>query len=186
MKIYTRTGDTGETSLFGGQRVAKDALRVETYGSVDEVNAHLGVVCAETRDTELREILSTIQAHLFVLGADLATPAPAPSLQTATISPEDVHYLESRIDAADAQLPRLVRFILPGGSPEAARLHVARTVCRRAERQCVKLSHVESINPSVLIYLNRLSDLLFVLARLANLRAGTEETIWPSRDPARE
>jgi len=183
MKIYTRTGDKGETSLFGGQRVAKDALRVEAYGNVDELNAHLGIVAAESQDNELRDLMATIQDRLFVLGAELATPTNAGRAPQRMMNPDDILFLEGRIDAADAQLPRLTHFVLPGGSPEASRLHIARAVCRRAERACVTLSHAEPLNPSILTFVNRLSDLLFVLARIANMRHGTQEKSWPPGGP---
>ncbi len=181
MKIYTRTGDKGETSLLGGERVTKDALRVETYGDVDELNAQLGLIAAETTDSALRDILLSLQDHLFVIGAALASPRAAVHSSVRAIADADIAYLERCIDATDVQLPRLTHFILPGGSPEAARLHVARAVCRRAERSCVRLSRAEQVNPTILTYLNRLSDLLFVLARMANLRAGIPETLWPPR-----
>jgi len=183
MKIYTRTGDKGETSLFGGQRVAKDALRVEAYGSVDELNAHLGHVAAESQDSELRDLMASIQDRLFVIGAELATPPTGGRGPERSITATDVLFLEGRIDAADAQLPRLTHFVLPGGSPEASRLHIARAVCRRAERACVTLSHAEPLNPSILTFVNRLSDLLFVLARIANMRHGTQEKSWPPGGP---
>ena len=183
MKIYTRTGDKGETSLFGGQRVSKDALRVEAYGGVDELNALLGLVATETKEPTVRETLVSIQDRLFVLGAELATPSSSTPSTIPRIGDADIEVLERHIDSADAVLPPLTTFVLPGGTPEAARLHISRTVCRRAERDCVRLARVEEVNPTVLIYLNRLSDLLFVLARWVNQRAGVLEVPWPSREP---
>lgn len=181
MKIYTRTGDEGNTGLFGGQRVSKDSPRVEAYGSVDECNALLGVVRALLNDAELDGRLSQIQSDLLVVGADLATPrveGKAASSYVPRARPEDVARLEDWIDAAEAQLEPMRTFILPGGSQAAAYLHLARTVCRRAERRVVGLEHLEEITPAVRIYLNRLSDLLFVWARLANQRAGVSDIPW--------
>ncbi|HYN87050.1 MAG TPA: cob(I)yrinic acid a,c-diamide adenosyltransferase [Ardenticatenaceae bacterium] len=181
MKIYTRTGDEGNTGLFGGQRVSKDSPRVEAYGSVDECNALLGVVRVLLDDVELDERLAQIQSDLLVVGADLATPrveGKAASSYVPRVRPEDVARLEDWIDAAEAQLEPMRTFILPGGSKAAAYLHLARTVCRRAERRVVGLEHLEEITPAVRIYLNRLSDLLFVWARLANQRAGVSDIPW--------
>ncbi|MGA9117987.1 MAG: cob(I)yrinic acid a,c-diamide adenosyltransferase [Bacteroidota bacterium] len=180
MKIYTRTGDNGETSLLGGRRVPKDALRVEAYGAVDELNAHLGLIVAGTASEKLRDILVALQHMLFLLGAELATPPPSP-LKGSRIVPEDISTVEHLIDDVEETLQPLTKFILPGGTTEAASLHIARTVCRRAERACIRLSHAEEVESSLLIYLNRLSDLLFVLARAANQRAGTKEIEWSSR-----
>jgi cob(I)alamin adenosyltransferase len=184
MRIYTRTGDAGETGLFGGQRVAKDAVRVEAYGAVDELNAVIGVARARPGDEVVGDLLADIQADLLVLGADLATP----SEQGARVGTRDVkrmeerqvHRLEHEIDALDATLPPLKRFILPGGSERGALLHLARTVCRRAERRVVALGHLEGVNPEAVRYLNRLSDLLFVLARSVNQQAGIPELPWES------
>lgn len=178
MKIYTRTGDRGDTSLFGGQRVPKDALRIEAYGTVDELNSVLGIVRADNKEPEIDGILDDIQRELFDLGADLATPRSANTKLVKRIQPRDAQRLEKLIDRLDAQLKPLKTFILPGGSPVASRLHFARTVCRRAERAVVRLSRNEDIGEDVTVYLNRLSDLLFVLARYANLRAGVPETTW--------
>ena len=182
MKIYTRTGDDGTTGLFGGQRVGKDAPRVEAYGTVDETNALIGVVRALLpADDPLQERLEAVQASLFVVGADLATPeieGKRASSYVPRVSDEDVTLLEQWIDEVDAELEPMRTFILPSGVPAAAHLHLARTVCRRAERRVVTLSHVESVAGAARIYLNRLSDLLFVWARLVNARAGTSETPW--------
>ncbi len=187
MKIYTRTGDAGETALFGGTRVRKDSARVEAYGSVDEANAAVGAVRAFLDATDVDRILGVVQDQLFVLGGDLATPLPADDGKKAMhvvprISADQVAGLEEAIDRAEAELPPLTSFILPTGNPPAALLHLARTVCRRAERRVVALEEHEPINPQARIYLNRLSDLLFVLARLVNHRAGIPETAWRGLD----
>ena len=178
MKIYTKTGDTGDTSLFGGQRVPKDALRIEAYGTVDELNSVLGMAVADITDREIKEILTSIQNKLFEVGADLATPRSLDRRQVRRIVPKDAQHLEKLIDTAEAKLQPLKVFILPGGSQSAARLHFARTVCRRAERVVVRLSRNEEIGEGIVVYLNRLSDLLFVLARLANQVANVPEVKW--------
>lgn len=176
MKIYTRTGDAGETALFGGGRVLKDHARVEAYGTVDELNACLGWAVAVVEAADVRERLGLVQHDLFAMGAYLATP-DAPEGRTAPKGlPQPpaarVAEMETWIDEADARLPELRRFILPGGTPAAAALHLARTVCRRAERAVVHLSAGETVGAWVLVYLNRLSDLLFTFARLENLPSG--------------
>lgn len=178
MKIYTKTGDKGDTSLFGGQRVPKDALRIEAYGTVDELNSVLGIVRADNKENEIDSIIDRIQNDLFVLGADLATPRSQSSKSIKRIDAKDSRHLEKTIDQLEEQLKPLKTFILPGGSLVAARLHFARTVCRRAERSAVRLSRNEDIGEGTTIYLNRLSDLLFVLARYANHAAGVSETKW--------
>lgn len=178
MKIYTKTGDKGDTSLFGGQRVPKDALRIEAYGTVDELNSVLGIVRADNGDEAIDAMLSRIQVELFELGADLATPRSASPKQIKRVEPKSSHHLEKSIDQLELQLKPLKAFILPGGSPVAAKLHLARTVCRRAERTVVRLSRNEDIGDAVIVYLNRLSDLLFVLARYANYVANVPETKW--------
>jgi cob(I)alamin adenosyltransferase len=178
MEIYTKTGDKGDTSLFGGQRVPKDALRIEAYGTVDELNSALGLVRADNGDPEVDRILEQIQNELFELGADLATPQSVVKSKVKRIEPRDVQGLERILDGLERQLKSLRSFILPGGSPVAARLHFARTVCRRAERAVVRLSRNEDIGETVMVYLNRLSDLLFVLARIVNHRAGVPEVKW--------
>lgn len=183
MKIYTKTGDGGETSLYGGQRVAKDVIRVETYGTVDECNAVLGQAIAAITDPEAREILTRIQGELFEVGADLATPLERGET-VPRVRPEETAQLEAEIDRFEEELEPLRHFILPGGAAGGAALHTARTVCRRAERHLVTLEAAEPINPEAGRYLNRLSDHLFVLARLVNHRAGAPETRWerPKRD----
>ncbi|MBI4500417.1 MAG: cob(I)yrinic acid a,c-diamide adenosyltransferase [Gemmatimonadetes bacterium] len=181
MKIYTRTGDRGETALFGGGRVSKDNLRVAAYGDVDELNSALGAAMACDPSEFETALLESIQRDLFSIGGRLATPEPdkvAKALAKAEIAESRVRDLESAIDRSETELAPLSAFVLPGGSPKAAALHVARTVCRRAERSVVALERVEGVPPVVLIYLNRLSDLLFTLARLANRRAGVSDRIW--------
>ena len=178
MKIYTRTGDTGETSLFDGTRVAKSDPRVDAYGEVDELNAWLGLVRAAKVDADLDAELVRIQRDLFALGAQLADPADkiADRVTKAALTDADVDRLERLIDRLEDELPPLRRFILAGGSPAGAALHVARTVCRRAERRMVALDPL--VEPLLLRYVNRLSDLLFVLARAVNHRAALPETEW--------
>ena len=186
MKIYTKGGDAGETSLFGGQRVRKDAARVEAYGAVDELNAILGLAAAELEDKDLIERLRVIQASLFDLGGELATPDAEERQHRGKAMPRvsepDVAELESWIDRLEGELEPLRSFVLPGGARAAALLHLARTVCRRAERQVVSLSEKEAVQPVVLRYLNRLSDLLFVLARVVNRRSGVVEPMWVGRE----
>lgn len=186
MKIYTRSGDRGETSLFGGQRVSKANLRVDAYGSVDELNATIGFARAHIDDPVIGEQLRQIQSRLFNIGADLAAPQSEITSRGEEYVPRAqeawVKELEAAIDKAESELDSLTCFILPGGTPGAAALHMARTVCRRAERRLVALSDQEEINPTALIYLNRLSDLLFVLARLVNRHASLAETSWRGGD----
>jgi cob(I)alamin adenosyltransferase len=176
MKIYTKTGDAGETGLWGGQRVAKDALRVHAYGSVDECGAALGLARASGLDPQLDALLARIQDQLFVVGADLATPGDAATIPR--VGEEEIAFLERTIDQLEGELAPLKQFILPGGSLAAAHLHLARTICRRAERWTVTLAREESVRPQVQVYLNRLSDCLFVLARAANARAGVADVPW--------
>ncbi|MDP9348703.1 MAG: cob(I)yrinic acid a,c-diamide adenosyltransferase [Gemmatimonadota bacterium] len=185
MKIYTKTGDRGETGLFGGQRVEKDHARVEAYGDVDELNSVLGLAAARLSaagDPELVRGIREIQADLFTLGANLATPAPEDggreSAYVPTLRPGRVEELERWIDAAEMDLEPLRSFILPGGTEAASLLHLARTVCRRAERRTVTLAREAHLDRELIVYLNRLSDLLFTLARLANRRAGVEDVPW--------
>ncbi len=183
MKIYTKTGDDGTTGLFGGGRVRKDDLRVETYGTVDELNAILGVARAAGQDAALDAILGELQHDLFVVGADLATPLrPEGDKPWVQRLPEGaIQRLEQHIDRCDGELPPLKNFILPGGTAQAAHLHHARTVCRRAERLVVGLQESAALTPSVLPWINRLSDLLFVLGRWANHRAEAPEILWAPR-----
>ena len=185
MKIYTGTGDTGDTGLYGGQRVSKDDVRVEAYGTVDEASAVLGVANTHLEALpELSTLIARLQSELFTVGADLATPlerdAQAGKSIVPRVEPAHATALEALIDRYEAELEPLRQFIVPGGSPAAAALHQARTVLRRAERRVVSLLHADpdSMNPEVLRYLNRVADLLFVLARVANRRAGVEDVLW--------
>jgi cob(I)alamin adenosyltransferase len=182
MKIYTRTGDAGETGLFGGARVGKDEPRVEAYGTVDELNACLGVVRALGASSETDEALLQIQSDLFTLGAELAcAPGKEQKLNMTVLCEADILRLEGWIDRSEAPLEPLKNFVQPGGSTCAAELHRARTVCRRAERRTLTASRSSPIRPEVLIYLNRLSDLLFVLARYENHMAGLSDIPWRAR-----
>ena len=181
MRIYTRTGDGGETGLFAGGRVPKDHPRVAAYGDVDELNAALAMAMTLDPVAADRELLESIQRDLFTIGSELATPDPAKLAQALSgprVGDTHVAALERAIDAQEAALEPLRNFILPGGTAKAAALHLARTVCRRAERAVVRLSHETTVSTDVLKYLNRLSDLLFVLARAANARAGIRDVTW--------
>jgi cob(I)alamin adenosyltransferase len=181
LKIYTKTGDKGDTGLFGGQRVRKDHIRVETYGTVDELNAALGVARALKAPPAIDGLLATVQNLLFELGAQLATP-PDKKKQPRGVTEADIKLMEDAIDRAEAELSPLKSFILPGGQPLAAALHLARGVCRRAERLCVTLRAEEpETAETCVIFLNRLSDLLFVYARDANHLAGTSDVAWEAR-----
>jgi cob(I)alamin adenosyltransferase len=179
MKIYTRTGDNGTTGLFGGDRVPKHHPRLEAYGTVDELNAFLGLTRTQLdpNDHKTDTLLARLQHMLFEVGADLATPLDSQA-RTVRITVEHTETLEQEIDRLETELPPLRHFILPGGTPAAATLHVARTVCRRAERCVSALAEREAINPEVLRFLNRLSDLLFVLARWVNQSYGQNESLW--------
>lgn len=179
MKIYTKTGDSGDTGLFDGTRVPKSDARVAAYGDVDELNAVLGLARASAVDDEIAGMLEQVQRDLFALGARLADPSKkiAGRVTKAAVTGDDIARLEGWIDRLEAELPPLRRFILAGGSPAGAALHVARTVCRRAERAMVGLG-AHAFEPELLVYVNRLSDLLFVMARAANHRAGAPETEW--------
>jgi cob(I)alamin adenosyltransferase len=179
VKIYTKTGDSGETALLGGTRVSKAVPRVAAYGDVDELNAWLGLVRAARPGDRLAAMLDRIQRDLFAIGARLADPSGGVTdrVTKTAVTVEDVARLEAWIDQIEAELPPLRRFILAGGSPAAASLHVARTVCRRAERAVVGLGR-DAIEPDLLVYLNRLSDLLFVMARAANHQDGVAESEW--------
>ena len=178
MKIYTRTGDTGETSLFDGTRVRKNEPRVDAYGEVDELNACLGLARAAVADVDISAELVRLQRDLFALGAQLADPGEklAARVTKAVLGDDDIARLEQLIDRYEAEVPPLRRFILAGGSPAGAALHVARAVCRRAERRIVALE--PAVEGLLVRYINRLSDLLFVLARVVNHRAGAVETEW--------
>lgn len=181
MKIYTKTGDSGTTGLFGGGRVPKDHVRVQAYGEVDELNAVLGLVRSTTPVDFFAQLLEAIQRDLFAIGGQLATPDPgkvARAIEKATIGEERVLQFERVMDEAEAELAPLTNFILPGGTAKGAALHLARTVCRRAERSVVGLSHEAEVPELFLRYLNRASDLFFVLARLANHRGGAGDLTW--------
>ncbi len=181
MKIYTRIGDDGSTSLFSGGRVPKHHLRVESYGTVDELNSALGLARALQPLPGTDDRLHAVQRGLFHLGADLATPLDAQASFVVRVRSEDVAWLEGQIDALTADLPPLKAFILPGGVPVAAQIHIARTVCRRAERLTAALADQEPLNPQAVPYLNRLSDFLFTLARWENHQSGAPEEKWTVR-----
>jgi cob(I)alamin adenosyltransferase len=182
MKIYTKTGDDGQTGLFGGERTFKNDARVEAYGSVDETNACLGVARAARLSPEVDAALERIQAELFVLGAELATPpAHRPRLRLPLLAPDNALALEADIDRLEAGLPALTSFVLPAGTAAASALHLARTVCRRAERAVVAVREAAAVRPELVIYLNRLSDLLFVMARHQNYAAGVADVAWMPR-----
>lgn len=181
MKIYTKTGDAGETGLFGGGRVPKDHVRVQAYGDVDELNSAIGVARATQPVHFCDDLLESIQRDLFSLGGHLATPHPEKvkkALEKADLSRKRVTLFEKLMDGADEELPTLKAFVLPAGTPKAAALHLARTVCRRAERSVIALSHHHEVPDLFLVYLNRLSDLLFTLARQANHRDGAGDVTW--------
>lgn len=185
MKLYTKRGDAGLTDLFGGQRVSKASLRVEAYGTVDEVNSLCGLAASGCRDGRLLDMLTGVQNRLFEIGADLATPRKAEDDESAPssiprVGEVQVSELEGWIDEIEAQVPAMRSFILPGGTETAARLHVARTAARRAERLCVALQQHEPVGQQVIVYLNRLSDLLFAMARRANQVQAVDDVPWVS------
>jgi cob(I)alamin adenosyltransferase len=177
LNIYTKTGDEGETSLFGGKRVPKYSLRIETSGTADELNSQIGIVRSLKPKPEIDALLEKLQSILFILGSDLAAPV-GESSGARRIEPEQISFLEEAIDRMEERLTALHVFVLPGGSPVAAQLHAARTVCRRGERLAAKLKKEEQTGKFPLIFLNRCSDFLFVLARYANFLDGVEETTW--------
>lgn len=180
MKIYTKTGDRGETGLFGGERVPKNSLRIEAYGTIDELNAFIGLTVLEVSDSTIKKLLSEIQNQLFTVGADLATPENKKNekLEIERTS-QDFHLrIEKEIDKYEEKLEPLRNFILPGGSKAAALMHICRTISRRAERQVVALKNGEKIGENIIIFLNRLSDLFFVLARYENAVSGTPDVKW--------
>lgn len=180
MRIYTRTGDGGETGLLGGHRVSKDHIRVAAYGEIDELNAQIGLLEVEIGDRAVRSTLDQVQTLLFEAGAELAASPETPST-FGKIRSDDVKGLEAAIDRVEEKLPDLSEFILPGGSEGAGRAHLARCICRRAERAVVALLRAEPVETEVLAFLNRLSDYLFVLARWANREAGVADTAWKGR-----
>jgi cob(I)alamin adenosyltransferase len=184
MKIYTKTGDDGTTGLYGGARVPKDEARVEAYGTVDETNSAIGVARAAALPAELDHVLLRVQEDLFTIGAELScVPGKEDKLGMTLIGAADVERLEAAIDAAESDLAPLKSFVLPGGTPAAAALHQARTTCRRAERRLLTASRAAPIRDTLSIYVNRLSDLLFVLARRANHLAGVPDVPWRPRAP---
>ena len=180
MKIYTKFGDSGETALYGGTRIPKDALQIEAIGTVDELNAYIGYTQTLIDDTDLCDLMERIQNYLFSLGADLATPATHTKSTEMRISADFTTEMEKVIDTLSEELPPLTNFILPGGCQAGSVLHVARAVCRRSERCVVRLTRETDVNPEIIRSLNRLSDLLFVLARVVNHRSQIPEPIWKS------
>jgi cob(I)alamin adenosyltransferase len=180
MKIYTKTGDKGKTGLFGGERVSKNSLRIEAYGTIDELNAFIGLAVTEIYDNSVKSVLHKIQNRLFTIGADLATPDNEKNRKTGIKRTPKIFYLdlEKEIDKYEEKLEPLKNFILPGGSKGAAHLHICRTIARRAERKVVALNITEEIGKNIIIFLNRLSDLFFVLARYENAVTGTPDIKW--------
>jgi len=180
MKIYTKTGDSGETGLFGGERVSKNTIRIEAYGTIDELNAFIGLTIIEVSDNSVKDLLQKIQNWLFSIGADLATPDDEKTKKLNVFrTPEEYYlYLEKEIDKYESKLDELRNFILPGGTKGAALLHICRTIARRAERNVVALNSTVKIGNNIIIFLNRLSDLFFVLARFDNAISGTPDIKW--------
>ncbi len=177
MKLYTKKGDKGYTSLFGGTAIKKNSARLHAYGTVDELNSLFGLILSQKPDSTITEIIKELQNQLFILGADLATLL-SKKTKIKRIGKDEIETIENWIDEFDGQLPELTSFILPGGSPAGSTLHLARTVCRRAERFAVELKDEGAVTEESIIYLNRLSDLLFVLARYQNFKTGIEEMKW--------
>ncbi|MBK8625918.1 MAG: cob(I)yrinic acid a,c-diamide adenosyltransferase [Saprospiraceae bacterium] len=180
MKIYTKTGDAGTTGLFGGKRVAKDDLRIEAYGTVDELNSFIGLLNAAFQEATQNYFLTEVQKRLFTIGSNLASD-PEKHLLTPDIQDEDIHLLENAMDTMDQLLEPLKNFILPGGDTVVAYAHVCRTICRRAERRVISLDRESSVDPKVIIYLNRLSDYFFVLARYISHSKSLPEVPWIAR-----
>lgn len=181
MKIYTKTGDKGQTSLIGGTRVPKHHIRIETYGTVDELNSYIGLVSDSISETTLQKNLKEIQDRLFTIGSSLASDPEKSKMKIPDLKQSDIEFLEAEIDRMNAQLPELKSFILPGGNIASSYAHVARCVCRRTERLAVQLAENEFVDEKVIIYLNRLSDYLFVLARYISHLANASETLWQPR-----
>jgi cob(I)alamin adenosyltransferase len=188
MKIYTKTGDTGTTALFGGTRVSKHHIRIESYGTVDELNSHIGLIRDQDMNSRYKEVLIEIQDRLFTVGAILATPPEKETLkngekrlQNLGIIESDIEFLENEIDTMEESLPTMTHFVLPGGHPTVSYCHIARCVCRRAERLAVNLNDIEPIDELVIIYINRLSDYLFVLARKLSQDLKADEVQWIPR-----
>lgn len=180
MKIYTKTGDKGKTSLFGGKRLAKDHDRIEAYGTVDELNSQLGLIRDSIEQEAIRSLIKTIQNRLFTIGSNLASD-PDKELITPDIFESDIEALEQAIDQMNTELPELKNFILPGGHPVVSYCHLARCICRRAERRVVTLAQQEKVEEIIIRYLNRLSDYLFVLSRKLGQNLGVEEVVWNPR-----
>ncbi len=178
MKIYTKIGDKGTTSLFGGGKIPKSDLRLEAYGTVDELNSFLGLAIAKVSSSKSKELLIQVQNDLFVVGSDLAAPKKDSKYPIPRVEEEMIKFLEEQIDEIESKIPPLKSFILPGGTEAAALINIARAVCRRAERKTVALSEVEKINEKIIVYLNRLSDFLFELARFENFITNTPEREW--------
>ena len=179
-KIYTKTGDDGTTGLFGGARLPKDHIRIEAYGTVDELNAVIGWLMSTFKDQDTDHLLQTIQSRLFTVGSNLASQ-PGKNMITPDLLDEDVKLIEEAIDRMQDTLPPLKHFIMPGGSASVSAAHLARTVCRRAERRCVTLGQTSEVDPIIILYLNRLSDFFFVLARWLGAKEGVEEIKWIPR-----
>jgi len=178
MKIYTKHGDQGETSLLGGQRVPKNHIRIQAYGTIDELNAYLGLVRSKLFDEQIKDFLLKCQKDLFVIGSQLAAPEGRIAEHIDCIAADDVVMLEQAIDGMDKELPPLNNFIVPGGDTVAAEVHVARSICRRAERLIVELSLAEDVHVNIIKYINRFSDYLFTLARMLNKQKGISEVKW--------
>ncbi|HMU42285.1 MAG TPA: cob(I)yrinic acid a,c-diamide adenosyltransferase [Ignavibacteriaceae bacterium] len=180
MKIYTKTGDNGETSLFGGERVGKNNIRIKAYGSLDELNSFIGLTLAKVKNEKIQEVLFNLQNKLFIVGSDLATPSSEKNkkLNIQRTSPEYITEVENWIDEFSSNLDDLKNFILPGGSEGAALLHICRTIARRAEREIVELKRTEQINENVIIFTNRISDLFFVLSRYENKHSNIPDIKW--------
>ena len=181
MKIYTKTGDEGMTSLFGGKRVSKSNLRIETYGTIDELNSYVGLLRDQEVNKKRKDALVEIQDRLFTIGSILATEPGNAKVKIPSLQETDIIFLEQKIDEMDVQLPPMKSFVLPGGHQSVSFGHVARTVCRRAERLVIALNQVEKIDDKVIKYINRLSDFLFVLCRMMTQELGAEETPWQPR-----
>ncbi|HOX83378.1 MAG TPA: cob(I)yrinic acid a,c-diamide adenosyltransferase [Chryseolinea sp.] len=181
MKIYTKTGDSGTTALFGGKRVSKANLRIDTYGTVDELNSYLGLVRDQEVNAKRKDTLIEIQDRLFTIGSILATEPENTKVKIPLLSEDDILFLEKEMDVMEAELPSMKSFVLPGGHQAVSFCHVARTVCRRTERLTISLNTQEAINPLVIKYLNRLSDYLFMLSRKMTHELGAEETPWKPR-----
>lgn len=178
MKLYTKTGDKGETALFGGARVPKDHVRIEAYGTVDELNSWIGLIRDEQKDSNTQKNLIDIQDRLFTIGSILATDSSKKNLKVPPLKSEDIERLENYIDEIDSQLEPMKSFVLPGGNTKVSNCHIARCVCRRAERRSISLDHLEKIDPKTYQYLNRLSDYLFILSRKIAKEESADEVPW--------